>query len=207
MKHWKRRLALLLTAALCAAALSGCGQSGDAMDLSVCVGGEPEELDPIYARVIARDPGQWFDTFSVNRGTNDGVSVGMAVVTGDGLVGRVYEAGLNYAKVLTIIDSRSAVSCLIERTRDNGICHGSLYVYDNDEMLRMNYLPDGSEINTGDRVITSGLDGVYPKGLLIGTVRSISRTTGEDDRYVVLTPAVDFAHIEEVLIMSTEEAE
>ena len=73
--------------------------------------------------------------------------------------------------------------------------------------LRMNYLPDGSEINTGDRVITSGLDGVYPKGLLIGTVRSISRTTGEDDRYVVLTPAVDFAHIEEVLIMSTEEAE
>ena len=92
-----------------------------------------EELDPLYARVIARDPGQWFDTFSVNRGTNDGVSVGMAVVTGDGLVGRVYEAGLNYAKVLTIIDSRSAVSCLIERTHDIqlviGLRTGNGYIF------------------------------------------------------------------------------
>ena len=129
------------------------------------------------------------------------------VPVGDGLVGRVYEAGLNYAKVLTIIDSRSAVSCLIERTRDNGICHGSLFVNDNDEMLRMNYLPTGSELNTGDRVITSGLDGIYPKGLLIGTVRSISRDSGEDDRYVVLNTAADFAHIEDVLILSMQEGD
>ena len=85
-----------------------------------------ETLDPIYAKVIARDPGEWFDTFSVNRGTSDGVSEGMAVVTGDGLVGHVYEVGMNYAKVLTIIDSRSAVSCLVERTRDNGVMRGQI---------------------------------------------------------------------------------
>ena len=85
-----------------------------------------ESLDPIYARVIARDAGQWFGTFSVNRGTNDGVTVGMAVVNGDGLVGRVYEAGLNYAKVLSIIDTRSRLSCLVQRTRDEGILRGGM---------------------------------------------------------------------------------
>lgn len=65
-----------------------------------------ESLDPIYAKVIARDPGQWFDTFTINRGTTHGVTEGMSVVTGAGLVGYVYEAGLTYAKVLTIIDTR-----------------------------------------------------------------------------------------------------
>ena len=140
------------------------------------------ETDYIAASVVAKEAGGWFSTFTVDKGERDGVKKDDPVLNDSGLIGRV----------MSVTDSTATVS---------------LYVYDNDEMLRMNYLPDGSEINTGDRVITSGLDGVYPKGLLIGTVRSISRTTGEDDRYVVLTPAVDFAHIEDVLIMSTEEAE
>lgn len=165
------------------------------------------ETDYIAASVVAKEAGGWFSTFTVDKGERDGVKKDAPVLNDSGLIGRVMSVTDSTATVITLIDSRSAVAGMVERTRDNGICHGSLYVYDNDEMLRMNYLPDGSEINTGDRVITSGLDGVYPKGLLIGTVRSISRTTGEDDRYVVLTPAVDFAHIEEVLIMSTEEAE
>ena len=67
-------------------------------------------LDPVYARVIARDAGEWFDTFSINKGTSDGVIVGMAVVSADGLLGKVYEAGLNYAKVISVIDSRSSVA-------------------------------------------------------------------------------------------------
>ena len=121
-------------------------------------------LDPIYARVIARDPGQWFDTFSVNRGTNDGVSVGMAVVTGDGLVGRVYEAGLNYAKVLTIIDSRSAVSCLIERTRDNGVMRGQITATSESAECYVSYVQNIANIVPGDTLITSGTDSLYPKG-------------------------------------------
>ena len=135
----------------------------------------------------------------------DGVKKNDPVLNNEGLIGRVMEVSDRKATVITIIDSRSAVAGMVERTRDNGVCHGSLYVNDNDEMMRMNYLPTGSELNTGDRIITSGLDGIYPKGLLIGTVRSISRESGEDDRYVVLTTAVDFAHIEDVLIMSTQE--
>lgn len=163
------------------------------------------DVDYIAASVCAMEPGGWFVTFSVDKGTADGVKKNDPVLNDQGLIGRVMEVTDHTATVITIIDSRSAVAGLVERTRDNGVCHGSLYVNDTDEMMRMNYLPNGSELNTGDRVITSGLDGIYPKGLLIGTVRSISREAGADDRYIVLSTAVDFAHIENVLIMSTQE--
>ena len=162
-----------------------------------------EELDPIYARVIARDPGQWFDTFSVNRGTNDGVSVGMAVVTGDGLVGRVYEVGLNYAKVLTIIDSRSAVSCLIERTRDNGVMRGQITSTSETPECYVYYVQNIANIVPGDTLITSGTDSLYPKGLTVGTVTAVSRGTDSAGGYVIAMPSADFQHIEEVLILRT----
>ena len=163
------------------------------------------DVEYIAASVSAMEPGGWFVTFTVDKGAMDGVKKNDPVLNNEGLIGRVMEVSDRKATVIAIIDSRSAVAGMVERTRDNGVCHGSLYVNDNDEMMRMNYLPTGSELNTGDRIITSGLDGIYPKGLLIGTVRSISRESGEDDRYVVLTTAVDFAHIEDVLIMSTQE--
>ena len=163
------------------------------------------DVEYIAASVSATEPGGWFVTFTVDKGAMDGVKKNDPVLNNEGLIGRVMEVSDRKATVIAIIDSRSAVAGMVERTRDNGVCHGSLYVNDNDEMMRMNYLPTGSELNTGDRIITSGLDGIYPKGLLIGTVRSISRESGEDDRYVVLTTAVDFAHIEDVLIMSTQE--
>ena len=165
------------------------------------------EVKYIAASVSAKEPGGWFSTFTLNKGAKDGVKANAPVLSDAGLIGRVMEVSDRNCVVITIIDARSAVAGMVERTRDNGICHGSLYVNDSDEMMRMNYLPSGSELNTGDRVITSGLDGIYPKGLLIGTVRSISREAGGDDRYVLLTTAADFAHIEDVLIMDTQEGE
>lgn len=161
-------------------------------------------LSPVYGKVIARDPGVWFDSFSINVGTSDGVQVDMAVVTGDGLVGRVYEVGLNYAKVLSIIDSRSAVACLVQRTRDNGVLRGvtteayttaSCYGY---------YLPSSSDANVGDTVITSGVDMLFPKGLPIGTVSGVSRTNETSENYIIVTPYVDFTHLEEVLVLRTQ---
>lgn len=166
------------------------------------------DVNYIAASVTAKEPGGWFATFTVDKGEADGVQKNDPVLNDEGLVGRVMEVGEHSCTVIAIIDSRSAVAGMVERTRDNGVCHGSLYVNSDDEMMRMNYLPTGSELNTGDRVITSGLDGIYPKGLLVGTVRSISRTSEEeDDRYVVLTTAVDFAHVEDVLIMSMQEGQ
>lgn len=162
-----------------------------------------EELDPIYAKVIAKSSGAWFSTFSINKGTLGGVTEGMAVVTGDGLVGRVYEAGLNYAKVLSMIDSRSSVACLIERTRDNGVLTGQLDSGSGTDSCYMYYLPAVNSVTPGDRVITSGLDSMYPKGLLVGTVSEVSRQTETSSQYIVVTPLVDFTHIEEVLVLRT----
>ncbi len=161
------------------------------------------EMKPIHAQVIAKESGRWFDIFSINRGTLSGVEAGMAVINEDGLIGRVYEAGLNYAKVMTIIDSRSATACLIQRTRDNGVMKGQIASSSLDTSCNMYYVPSVNDIVPGDEVITSGLDELYPKGLGGGAVREVSRQTDVSDQYVVVNPAVDFARIEDVLVLQT----
>ena len=103
-------------------------------------------------------------------------SVNNAVITADGLAGRVYEVGLNYAKVRSIIHSTSSVACLIQRTRDNGVLTGQVDVTETDE-CQMNYLPNGSSVVPGDTVVTSGVDMLFPKGLMVGTVTAVSRQT------------------------------
>ena len=162
-----------------------------------------EALDPIYAKVIARDPGQWFDTFTINRGTTHGVTEGMSVVTGAGLVGYVYEAGLTYAKVLTIIDTRSAVAVLVQRTRDNGVMRGEVTEASDSAECYTYYLPNVNNIMPGDVIVTSGTDSLYPKGLTIGEVIAVSQETSSDGSYVIVSPYVDFRHVEEVLVLRT----
>ena len=162
-----------------------------------------DSLDPIYAKVIARDAGPWFKTFSVNRGSSSGVSVGMAVVNGDGLIGRVTEVGLNYAKIIAIIDTRSRVACLMQRTRDNGIMYGQISDSDSSAECFVYYLPNVNSISPGDVVVTSGTDSLYPKGLKIGSVTALSLDAGSDGTYAVVTPSVDFQRIEEVFILRT----
>ena len=162
-----------------------------------------ESLDPIYAKVIARDPGQWFDTFTINRGTTHGVTEGMSVVTGAGLVGYVYEAGLTYAKVLTIIDTRSAVAVLVQRTLDNGVMRGEVTEASDSAECYTYYLPNVNNILPGDVIVTSGTDSLYPKGLTIGEVIAVSQETSSDGSYVIVSPYVDFRHVEEVLVLRT----
>ncbi len=160
-----------------------------------------ESLDPIYARVIARDAGQWFSTFSINRGTMHGVYTGMAVVNGDGLIGYVHQAGLNYATVYSIIDPRSGLSCLVQRTRDNGIMRGGVTNESDTAECYIYYLPNVNNIVPGDLIVTSGTDSLYPKGLTVGTVTQVSLSAGSEGNYAVVSPAVDFLHIEEVLVL------
>lgn len=163
-----------------------------------------EDEDPVYARVIGKDPGVWFDMFTINKGTNDDISVGNAVMTGDGLAGRIVEVGSNYAKVQSITDSRSSVACLIERTRDNGTMRGTADTASQARECTMHYLPSLNDIVPGDRVITSSTDRVYPKGLNVGVVSAVSRESGVSDQYIIVTPSVDFLHIEEVLVLRKE---
>lgn len=158
-------------------------------------------LDPIYARVIARDAGQWFSTFSINRGDMHGISVGMAVANGDGLIGRVYQVGLNYANVITIIDPRSSLACLVQRTRDNGIMQGGISNDADQAECYIYYLPNVNNIMPGDDIVTSGTDGYYPKGLKVGTVTQVSLSAGSEGNFAVVSPSVDFLHLEEVLVL------
>ena len=160
-----------------------------------------EDLDPIFAKVIAKDSGVWFETFTLNKGMNDGVSVNMAVVNGNGLIGRVNTVGYNYCIVVSIIDARSSIAALISRTRDNGMLQGVNATEDDPVECRMYYLSNLGNVNVGDQVYTSGLDSRFPKGLLIGTVTAVSRSTQSGDKYVSVHPAADFSSIEEVFIL------
>lgn len=162
---------------------------------------EYDALSPVYAKVIAKDTGVWFDSFTINRGQNDGIMTNMAVVNGSGLVGRVYEVGYNYAKVLSIIDPRSSVATLVGRTRDNGMLQGETQSNSDSAECYMYYLPNIGNVKIGDSIYTSGLDSRFPKGLYVGTVTAISRSQETADKYVVVSPAVQFSSIEEVFVL------
>lgn len=160
---------------------------------------EYEALSPVYAKVVAKDVGVWFDTFTINRGKLDGVDNNMAVVNGDGLVGRVQSVGYNYAKVISIIDPRSSVATLIGRTRDNGMMQGQSS--SSNAECYMYYLPNIGNVKVGDDVYTSGLDSRFPKGIKVGSVTAVSRSADSADKYVVVQPSVNFASIEDVFVL------
>ena len=174
-------------------------------ELSLGVTRSMPDQSYIAATVTGKEPGGWFETFVLDVGSQDGVQKNDPVLSADGLVGRVTEVRDSSCVVMSIIDSRSSVAGLVERTRDNGVVSGSLYLTDDSQLMRMYYLPEDSELTTGDRVITSGLDGIFPKGLYIGQIRSISREQSGEGRYVVVDTAADFAHLENVLVMLTGE--
>jgi len=163
-----------------------------------------EEYDPAFARVVAREAGVWFNTFTIDLGSSDGIKPGMPVLTAQGLVGRVLEVGFNYSKVLSIIDSRSAVAVLMQTTRDNGVMKGQITDGTGDDSCYVYYLPDMNSISPGDTVVTSGTDSQYPKGLVVGYVSAISMNETSLGTYAIVKPAVDFLHLEEVLVLRVE---
>ncbi|NLX69694.1 MAG: rod shape-determining protein MreC [Clostridiales bacterium] len=162
---------------------------------------EREEFVVTGARVTGKDPGNWFEVFTIDKGKNHGISVNMAVVTEQGLVGRVIEVGSNWSKVQSIIDGRSSVSGIIERTRDNGVVKGNNLFGFEDGTCSMIYLPLDSEIVEGDKVITSGLGDILPKGIYIGEVKEVTRSKRELYKTAIIEPAVDFRRLEEVLVV------
>ncbi|MBD5558940.1 MAG: rod shape-determining protein MreC [Clostridia bacterium] len=157
------------------------------------------------AQIIGKEPGNWFEVFTIDLGANDGIEAGMPVVTPQGLVGRVEEVGLSWAKVMSIIDVRSSVSAIMERTRDTGVVKGTIGSDDLTATLSMNYLPLDTDIIEGDTVLTSGYDEVYPKGLIVGRVTSSTDQSG--GKLVIVEPSVDFRRLEEVLVVISSQEE
>ncbi len=170
--------------------------------------GTNESYKYVTAKVIAKNQSAWFDIFTINAGRKHGIEKNMPVVNASGLVGRVTDVGATWAKVTSIIDSRSTVSVMVERTRDGAMIQG-LLENGNENVLELYYLPSGSDLVPGDVIVTNGLGGVFPKGITVGTVTEVMRTTdnnADDERNALIKPTVDFNHIEEIMvIIATEE--
>ena len=166
-----------------------------------------ENYTYITARVIGKSQGVWFSEFTLNAGRKDGVMENQAVVNSKGLVGRVSSVSANTCKVTSIIDSTSDVSVMVERTRDYGFARGILNV-DKNEKLELYYLPSGYDLVPGDNILTSGIGGIFPKGIAIGTVTEVSRANEDaEDRNAIIQPAVDFLRLEEVMIVNMDNQE
>lgn len=150
----------------------------------------------IAAEVIGKDSSPWFNTIMIDKGKDDGVKKGAAVVIPEGIVGQVAEVSTNYSKVLLIIDHNSAVDALVQRTRARGIIKGS-----SSDRCLFKYVLRKKSVMVGDTVVSSGLDGVFLKGLPVGRVSDVIRPDSGIFQEVSVTPYVDFERLEEVLVI------
>lgn len=153
-------------------------------------------LHYISAEVIGKDPSQWYKTLVIDKGISEGITKGLSVIVPEGVVGQVIDASDHYAKVLLIIDSNSAVDALVQQTRAHGIIKGG-----SEGRCMLNYVSRKEHVNIGDAVVSSGLDGVFAKGLLIGKVTDIVRNNSGIFQNIEVSPVVDFDRIEEVLVI------
>ena len=167
------------------------------------------ELDQKYpsykkvaANVIGKNSGNWFTSFTIDKGSKDGIEVDMNVIAGSGLVGIVTDVGPNYAKVTTIINDTSKVSGMVTTTSDNLIVSGSLQNMNENMVIDFSDLNDKNDkVSVNDPVVTSAVSSNYQQGILIGYISSIETDSNNLTKSGTITPAVDFEHIEEVLVI------
>lgn len=147
------------------------------------------------ARVIGRDPLPWFRTLTIDRGESDGIRRGLAVISPHGVVGQVADVSRTAARVLLLTDHNSGIDAIVQRSRARGIVQGA-----REQGCLMNYLRRDDDVRTGDRVVTSGLDGIFPKGILIGEVVEVAAKHRGLLQAAVIRPSAPLDRIEEVLI-------
>jgi rod shape-determining protein MreC len=154
-------------------------------------------LKTVAAEVIGAGASTDFKTVTIDKGTADGVRPDMAVMAPDGVVGRIVVPSARAAKVQLLTDRNAAAGVLIARSRSQGVVVG-----DGDDVLRMEYVSEVADVVVGDTVVTSGIDGIYPKGFVVGTVEAVEKS-GNTYRQILVRPAVDFSSAEEVLVVLT----
>ena len=158
--------------------------------------------EKVAADVIAKDSGNWFSSFTINRGKNDGIEPGMNVIAGSGLVGVITDVGPNYAKVRSIIDDANNVSAMVPSTGDNFNVSGNLKTMNESMVITFSELRDDENlIKVGEPVITSYVSDVYHQGILIGYISSIENGPNKLTKIGTITPVADFEHLEEVLVI------
>ena len=158
------------------------------------------------ANIIAVDPGNWFTVFKVDIGSREGVKSDSPVVTNTkGLVGRVISSDVTSSKILTIIDEESAVSGWISKAGGgHAIVRGDMSLKEKG-LCKMDYIPVDVDVEVGDVIETSGVGGIYPKGIVIGEVTEVRKTSSEMDRYAIIKPTADFKRLEEVYVLKSNE--
>ncbi len=161
------------------------------------------EYDMVGCEVIAKDAGNWFGTFKVDKGTSSGIHKDDVVVQRRALVGKVTEVGEDWAEITSIIEPESSVGALITRTQDIAIAEGDLALKDKGT-LKLSFIADSAGLVAGDSIETSGIGGVYPRGLLIGTVSEILTDSSKNTAYAVVETEVDFERIREVMVIKSK---
>jgi rod shape-determining protein MreC len=158
---------------------------------------DQSKLATTAAEIIAAGASPDFRTVTIDKGSRDGLRADMAIIAPGGVVGRVAVASARAAKVQLLVDRNAAAGAIIERSRAQGVVVGG-----GDDRLRMDYVSEAADIAVGDVVMTSGIDGIYPKGFAIGRVESVEKNGPAYSR-IVVKPAVDFRALEEVLVVLT----
>ena len=167
------------------------------------------ELNEVYenyektgARIIYKDSGNWFSTFIINKGSDDGITLDMNVISGNGLVGRINMVGPNWSRVSSIISDTSNVSGKVLSTSDNLIVSGSLERIEEGVIPFSQLIDENGKVSEGDKVVTSDISDKYLPGILIGYISEVTNDPNNLTKSGSLIPAVDFKHIEEVLIIT-----
>jgi rod shape-determining protein MreC len=151
----------------------------------------------VAAEVIGHDPSSWFRSMTINKGERDGVRKGMAVISTEGVVGQILKTSPNYSTVLLITDYNSAIDSIAQRTRAKAIVEGK-----GENRCQLKYLLRTEDVIVGDRVVTSGLSGNFPKGLMVGEVRKVDKKGYGVFQYAELVPSVDVTRLEEILVIT-----
>lgn len=161
------------------------------------------EYDKVAADVVAKDSGNWFSTFLINRGSKSGIKTGMNVIADGGLVGIVTNVGPNYAKVRSIIDDSSNVSVMDAETSDLMVVNGSLETMRKDQEIEFSDLRNSNDLKVkkGDKVVTSNVSSRYLKGIPVGYITSMKEDSGGLSISGQIIPIVDFDHLEHVLVI------
>ena len=163
---------------------------------------EYSDYPKVAARIISKDPGNWYDTFTINRGSSDGIRVDNNVIAGKGLVGIVTEVGSNWATVRAIIDDSSNVSAMTVSTDDNCVVEGDLELIDEGK-LRFTQLYDLEDrVTVGERIVTSNISEKYVEGLFIGYVSDIALDTNNLSKTGTIVTPVDFQHLKDVFVIT-----
>jgi len=157
------------------------------------------QLDLVAARVIGRNLGNWFDTIIIDKGTNHGIMVNMAVINHQGLVGRVVATSRNTAEVMLLLDRESAVGAMVQRSRIFGVVE---FAPSGNYPLQMIHLPHDAQVEEGDIIVTSGLGEFFPRGLRIGYITNVSMAPTGLVQQAKLIPYVEFNTLEEVMVVT-----